>query len=126
MMFKLFIIGLGGFFGAISRYAFSGWILRSFENSYFPYGTLAVNLLGCLAIGFLAEVSELKQIFNPEIRLLIFIGFLGSFTTFSTFGLEVFNLLRDGSIIPALLNLAAHIFLGLLAVWIGIVLARLI
>ncbi len=126
MILKILIIGLGGFFGAVSRYAVSGWVLRSFENSYFPYGTLAVNVAGCLAIGFLAELSELKQIFNPEIRLLIFIGFLGSFTTFSTFGLEVFNLIRDGSIIPAISNLAAHIFFGLLAVWAGVILARLI
>lgn len=126
MISKIFIIGAGGFLGAVSRYAVSGWVLRSFENSYFPYGTLAVNLIGCLFIGFLAELSELRQFLNPEFRILIFIGFLGSFTTFSTFGLEVFNLIRDGSLVSAFFNLALHIVLGIAAVWLGVISARLI
>ena len=102
-MFKLFLVGIGGFLGSILRYITSGLILQIFGKPYFPYGTLGVNILGCLIIGFLSGLSEYKQLFNSEIRLMVFIGFLGGFTTFSTFGYEVYNFARDGQIINVLL-----------------------
>lgn len=125
-MQKILLVGLGGFIGAIFRYALSGFIYRVFEKPFFPYGTLAVNVLGCLLIGFLGGLSENRQIFNPEIRLLIFIGILGSFTTFSTFGYEIFSFARDGQMLASALNLGLHLILGLSAVWVGYVLSRLI
>ena len=112
-MIKLFLVGAGGFFGSVSRYILSGLVYRILGNTYFPYGTLAVNVLGCLLIGFFGGLSESRQLFSPEIRLLIFIGFIGGFTTFSTFGYEVFNFTRDGQIIASLSNILLHIIFGI-------------
>jgi len=120
---RLFIIGLGGFLGAIARYLVTGWVQELSHSVHFPYGTLAVNVLGSFLLGFLVRYAFLHHVFSPEIRLLIFIGFLGAFTTFSTFSNETFNLFADGAITPALLNMAANIILGLLAVWSGQALA---
>ncbi|MEJ2545712.1 MAG: fluoride efflux transporter CrcB [Calditrichaceae bacterium] len=125
-MIKLLWVGTGGFIGAISRYVVSGLIYRLFGKTWFPFGTLAVNVLGCLLIGFLSGIAENRQIFSPELRLLVFIGILGGFTTFSTFGYEIFNFARDGQIISSLTNLALHIILGLGAVWLGFTFSKMI
>ncbi len=125
-MFKIFSIGLGGFVGALSRYAVGGLVHRLLKNPWFPFGTITVNILGCLVIGFLSGLVENRQMFSPEVRLFIFIGFLGSFTTFSTFGNETFNLIRDGQFISASSNVVLHLVLGLAAVWLGNVISRLI
>lgn len=125
-MLKLFLIGLGGFFGSILRYITSGFISRILGKPYFPYGTLFVNILGCFFIGFLSGLSENKQLFNPEIRTFIFVGLLGGFTTFSTFGFEVFNFARDGQILSSLSNIVIHIFFGIGGVWFGYSMSRLI
>lgn len=125
-MIKLFLVGAGGFFGSVSRYILSGLVYRILGNTYFPYGTLAVNVLGCLLIGFFGGLSESRQLFSPEIRLLIFIGFIGGFTTFSTFGYEVFNFTRDGQIIASLSNILLHIIFGIGATWFGYVISKLI
>jgi len=82
------LVGLGGALGSIARYLASGWAQAAAKNGLFPYGTLAVNLLGCLVIGFLAQLSESRGVFIPEARALVFVGILGGFTTFSTFGNE--------------------------------------
>lgn len=118
-MGKIFLIGAGGFFGAILRYLVSGFVQLLAKSIAFPYGTLAVNFIGCLMIGFLGRYADTYGIFIPEIRVLVFIGFLGGFTTFSTFGNETVALLRDGNNVPALLNIGAHIILCLGAVWAG-------
>lgn len=121
---KLIWIGLGGFLGAIGRYILSGWMYRIFSDPWMPYGTLACNVLGCFLIGLLGGLSESRQVFSPEIRLFLFIGLLGGFTTFSSFGLETFNLIREGHWLASLGNIVLSIFLGLTAVWIGFNLAR--
>jgi len=82
--------------GAILRYLLSGWVQAWAKGAAFPYGTLTVNLLGCLIIGFLAQLVELRNLFSPETRVFVFIGVLGAFTTFSTFGNDTMLLLRDG------------------------------
>jgi CrcB protein len=125
-MIKLLLVGTGGFLGSVSRYAVSGLVYRIAGNSHFPYGTLAVNVAGCLFIGFLGGLAESRQLFNPEIRLLIFIGFLGGFTTFSTFGYEVFSFARDGQIAASLSNILLHVILGLGATWGGYAISRLV
>lgn len=125
-MIKLLWIGASGFFGAISRYVVSGLFYRMFGKAWFPYGTLAVNVIGCLLIGFLSGLTEDRQLFNPELRLLVFIGVLGGFTTFSTFGYEIFTFARDGQIISSLTNLILHIILGFGAVWLGYALSKMI
>ncbi len=125
-MSKLFLVGVGGFLGSILRYITSGVIFRILGKPYFPYGTLFVNILGCFLIGFFSGLSENKQLFNPETRIFIFVGLLGSFTTFSTFGFEVFSFARDGQIISSLSNIALHIILGVVSVWFGYSISKLI
>lgn len=125
-MVRLLYIGFGGFLGAISRYALSGWAYRFIGRPWFPYGTLAVNLLGCLIIGFLAGLAESRQLFSPDTRAMVLIGFVGSFTTFSTFAYESFTLARDGELFYSLGNIVLHIVVGVLAVWLGTAVSRLV
>ena len=123
---KLLIIGIGGFAGSILRYLVSDFFSRLFENPWFPHGTLAVNAIGCLLIGFLGGLAEIGQTFSPEIRLLLFVGFLGGFTTFSTFGYELFSAGRDGQIMGAFINFALHVGLGFSGLFVGFLLSRAI
>ncbi|MBN2601266.1 MAG: fluoride efflux transporter CrcB [Candidatus Marinimicrobia bacterium] len=125
-MIRLLIVGTGGFLGSVSRYILSGLVHRLITQAVFPYGTLTVNVLGCLAIGFLSGLAESRQLFSPEMRLLMFIGFLGGFTTFSTFGYEIVSFARDGQLMASLANLMLHLVLGLGAVWTGLALSRAI
>lgn len=125
-MGRIFLIGIGGFFGAISRYLIGGFVQDITRSISFPYGTLAVNVLGSFAIGFLYYFIENRGGLGPEARALVLIGMLGAFTTFSTFSLETFNLLLSAQTRLALVNLAANGVLGLAAVWAGSVLAALL
>ncbi len=84
------IVGSGGFLGALARYGLSGLVQRQLPFASFPYGTLVVNLMGCALIGVLAGLAESRQMFGSEVRTFAFIGVLGGFTTFSTFGYETF------------------------------------
>ncbi len=124
-MSRLLIIGAGGFVGAILRYWVSGWVQRWLNNADFPYGTLVVNLSGCLIIGVFSYLTEGGWV-SPELRSFAMIGILGAFTTFSTFSNETLALLRDGENLPAFANVTTHIVLGLGAAWAGRVLAALI
>ena len=117
-MQKFLIIGLGGFVGAIARYAVSG-LPHKWLNGAFPWGTLLVNALGCLIIGAMMFLVQERRMFTAEVRYFIFIGFLGSFTTFSTFGYETLALFKDAQYTVALANVAANMTLCLVAVWAG-------
>ncbi len=123
-MFQILLVGAGGFLGSICRYAVSGVVQRWFPLSTFPYGTMAVNILGCFVIGFLNGLAESRQLFGPHARLLVFLGFLGGFTTFSTFGYETFALARDADLIRPAANVLLSVGFGLAAVWAGSALAR--
>ncbi len=112
-------IGCGGFLGALARSGFSGLVQRQMTFSPFPYGTLAVNLLGCAAIGVLAGLGESRQLFTPEARGFVFVGLLGGFTTFSTFGYETMILLLHDDYLQAAMNVGLHVGLGLALVWVG-------
>lgn len=112
-------VGSGGFLGALSRYGLSGLVHRHMPLTTFPYGTLVVNLLGCLLIGLLTGLGEARQVFGPEVRLFALIGLLGGFTTFSTFGYETFAMIRDSEYVRAAANVGVHVILGLVLVWIG-------
>ena len=125
-MIKLLLVGGGGFLGSVARYLVSGWVYRLLDEEAFPFGTLAVNVAGCLLIGLLSGLAEARQVLSPEARLFVLIGFLGGFTTFSTFGFETFVLVRGTQIGAALLNVGLSVLLGLAAVWAGYVLARLL
>jgi CrcB protein len=80
---------------------------------------MAVNMIGCLLIGLLTYLVESRSMLSPELRYFLLIGLLGSFTTFSTFGNETLNLIRDGRIDLAMLNAGGQVFIGLLMVWFG-------
>ncbi len=118
-MQNLLLIGLGGFMGALLRYGVSGFIQSWSKSINFPYGTLVVNLLGCLLIGILSQVGEVRGVISPEARYFIFIGLLGAFTTFSTFGNDTVSLFRDGENLLSYINIGLHLVLGLSAVWLG-------
>jgi CrcB protein len=122
---KMVAVGSGGFIGATARYLLSLFTQSQFPNSAFPYGTVLVNLLGCLLIGFLAGLFEMKSWANPEFRLFIFVGILGGFTTFSTFSHETFLLWENSKLLLSFLNLGIQVFFGLFFVWLGYQVVRL-
>ncbi len=125
-MQKVLIIGLGGFAGAVLRYSLNGFVQNITQNSSFPYSTLVINLLGCVLMGALSELVESFGFFSAEIRSFLFIGLLGAFTTFSTFGNESVNLLREGNHLLSFLNVGLHIFLGFGAIGLGRLIVGLI
>ncbi len=122
-MLKIFLVGMGGFLGSVARVLCSNFVQQA-SNSTFPFGTLAVNVIGCFVIGALSELGEAREIFSPETRSFIFVGILGGFTTFSSFGNETINLFRGGLPVSAVGNIAAQLVIGLLAVWLGRLLAQ--
>ena len=119
----LLAVAIGGMLGAVCRYILSTHALRLFGNG-FPWGTLAVNLLGSIAMGILFEVLTSRWHFGPELRNLLMVGFLGSFTTFSTFSLEVVQLFERGLLITALLYIVGSVILCVLGLFIGLSLTR--
>jgi len=122
---QVLIVGLGGFVGAVLRYGLSGLVHR-YTSSGFPFGTLLVNVVGCLAIGAVMSLVECRQLFAPNTRLFLTIGLLGSLTTFSTLGYETFELLRDKELYLALSNVGMNFFVGMAAVMAGWVAAKAI
>jgi len=118
-MRNLLIVGMGGFIGAVLRYVISGGVQKWSQSVDFPYGTLAVNLIGCLVIGMLTRLDEMRSLLSPEIRFFVLIGLLGAFTTYSTFSNEAMNLINDRRFNMAVLYMAAHLVLGLGAVLAG-------
>lgn len=125
-MVKMILVGTGSLVGGILRYGLATWVHRVLDGPWFPYGTLAVNALGCLVIGFLTGLGQTWMIFSSEIRLFLLVGVLGGFTTFSAFALETFALAQDSHPGAAIVNIALQLLLGLLAVWIGILLSHAI
>jgi CrcB protein len=121
--FRLSIIGAGGFVGAVLRYLVSGWVQYRSGSILFPFGTMAVNMIGCFVIGFLTYLVEARSMFTPELRSFVLIGLLGAFTTFSTFGNETLGLIRDSRLDLAALNAGVQVSVGVLMVWIGRILA---
>lgn len=119
----IFAIGAGSFIGGVSRYLLSQFVQVRFYSA-FPYGTLFVNILGCLLIGIVFGLSERGNM-SPDWRLFLATGILGGFTTFSAFSNETVSMLRDGQFLPASIYIGASIILGLLATIIGIFIIKL-
>jgi fluoride exporter len=119
VLINILLVGFGGFIGSVLRYLASGYVQQSTKSIDFPFGTLAVNVIGCFIIGFLAQLAEDRGVFTSESRLFVFVGILGGFTTFSSFGNETLNLARDSQMMNALVNVGANVVLGLFAVWLG-------
>lgn len=124
-MTNILLVGFGGFIGSVLRYLASGYVQQSTKSINFPYGTLAVNVIGCFVIGFLAQLAEERGVFTSQSRLFVFVGILGGFTTFSSFGNETLNLARDSQTMNALANIGANVILGLFAVWLGRIIGHL-
>lgn len=121
-MFKLLALISGGAVGTLGRYYLSG-IVNNFMGISFPYGTFIVNITGSFLIGFLWGISDFFP-FSPNWRNFIFVGCLGSFTTFSTYMLESLNYIKDGNIKTGLINLVLSTGAGLMMVIIGLILSR--
>ena len=115
-------IAAGGALGAVLRFALSGMAYNVLGQE-FPWGTLVVNLIGCFVIGFLSQLFESMTI-SANMRVLVLVGGLGAFTTFSTYALENMNLLRDGQLSLALVNIAVSTVVGILFVFLGVVIAE--
>ncbi|HEY9716135.1 MAG TPA: fluoride efflux transporter CrcB [Trichormus sp.] len=120
------IVFLGAGLGGVLRYLMSPAVQNLSKDWSFPIGTFSVNMLGCFIIGFLGQLAESKGLFQGDTRLFLFVGVLGGFTTFSSFGFETFQLLRDGQILYAMLNAVLQVAIGLLLVWAGWVLGRVV
>jgi len=124
--YSVVFVALGGALGSVSRYLLGTWTQTLSKSIDFPYGTLTVNLIGCFVIGVLAQLAETRGAFTQDARAFIFIGILGGFTTFSSFGSDTINLFRDGETFNALLNVGANVIVGLVLVWLGRTIADLI
>ena len=125
-MLKIIYVGVGGFIGAVLRYLIGGWVHKLLDEPWLPVGTFVVNMLGCLLIGVLMGLVETRQFVRPEMRLLLITGLLGSLTTFSTFAYESISLFRSGESLAAMMNVGGQLFIGLIAVFLGMALAKAI
>ena len=123
-MERFLYIGVGGFIGSVCRYGLSSMLYRVLGDR-FPYGTLAVNIIGCFTIGFLMTLFETRFLVQPYLRLFITIGILGGFTTFSTFSYETIEILKGGNITLGVLNILGSVLLCLVATWLGSVSGKL-
>jgi fluoride exporter len=119
---KFVFVIAGGAIGALLRYGLSSLIQKRFDKG-FPWGTLGVNLLGCFLIGFLWSTFQ-RGSFSPNARIFIFVGMLGAFTTFSTYGLESVNLIMDKEMKMALTNIFCSNILGFFLIFAGFVVSR--
>ena len=118
-MRALLLVGLGGALGSMLRYLLAMVALQD-ASSKFPFGTLAANVLGCFAAGALAGLAEKSAWLDADLRLFLFVGLLGGFTTFSAFGLETLTLLRRGDTTLAFAYAAGSVLIGLAAAWLGL------
>lgn len=123
MIKTIVLIAVGGAFGAVSRYGTALGVYSIFGRS-FPYGTLFVNVTGSFLMGILSIMLLDRFNMGPEWRAAILVGFLGAFTTFSTFSIETLNLLEQGDLVRALLNMLLSVSLCILAVWFGVSVGR--
>jgi CrcB protein len=118
-MIRILLVGVGGGIGAILRYLMSGAVQRAAGGVVFPFGTFAVNVVGCFTIGFLYFLAEAHGMLSDRSRAFLITGILGGFTTFSAFANESVYLLRDGEMLLGGLNIAGQVTLCLLATWLG-------
>lgn len=124
-MLKYFIVGTGGFLGAIARFVIATWIGQKWGRS-FPLGTFFINVSGSFFIGLLMSLFTERFMVNPQWRLLLVVGFLGAYTTFSTFEYETGSLLKDGEWLIAVMNVVFSVFIGFMALKLGEILAKVI
>lgn len=116
-------VGIAGFGGAITRYWLDGVVSRV-TGGGFPWGTLAVNVSGCFLVGLLTTVLTGRFLPHPTVRIAVTIGFIGAFTTFSTFAYESLRQLQEGAIALAVVNVTSSVVIGIVAAWLGVLLGR--
>jgi fluoride exporter len=125
MIKNLLLVGLGGGIGSILRYLCQKWISESYQN-IFPLGTFLVNISGCFLIGVFYALGERSNLLSPQVRFLLITGLCGGYTTFSTFAFENFNLLRIGGMSTFFLYAIASLAVGIIAVFLGSFLIKII
>jgi CrcB protein len=123
---QILLVGTGGFIGSALRYIVSSSLHVALPSVQFPHGTLAVNVLGCLAIGFLGGLGDAHHPLAHAQRLFLITGVLGGFTTFSAFGYETLALAQGGEVIKAIANVLLEVGFGLGAAWLGYGAARFV
>jgi fluoride exporter len=125
-MFKYFILaGLGSFIGGGFRYLVQHYVSRLFTET-FPYGTLAVNVIGCFLIGIIFSFSEKADIMSAPVRIFLATGICGGFTTFSSFSIEVFQMLRDGQFFHVFAYTGLSVLIGVFATFLGVFLFKIL
>ncbi len=123
MIRNILFVGLGGGIGSIARYLFQRWISALYPH-HFPWGTFGVNVIGCFAIGLFWGMSFRSFESNENWKLLLMVGLCGGFTTFSAFTLEGIGLLKEQRLFLFFSYVAANVIIGLLATWLGMLLAK--
>lgn len=124
-MWRALLVGIGGFVGSIARYWVSG-LVQSLAGPTFPFGTLAVNVVGSFLLGMVLSLSLDRGLIAPDLRLLLTVGICGGFTTMSTFSYETVELMRDGQLLASLWNVTGTVLACCASVWLGGVTARLL
>jgi CrcB protein len=125
-MFNFVLVIIGGAIGSASRFALSTWVNQMMQvKSIFPYGTLAVNMVGSFLAGVVWGVST-ETTMRPETRIFLMVGFMGGFTTFSSYALESYNLFDNGEIKAAFMNILANNIFSLILVFAGVITAKYI
>lgn len=117
---RTLFIGMAGFCGAVSRHLIGGWIARRTTGA-FPWGTLIVNVSGCFALGLLTTLFTDRLVPDPDVRAALTVGFLGAYTTFSTFAYDSLKLGQDGAADLAMNNVIVSVAVGITAAWLGTV-----
>ncbi len=125
MLARILFIAAGGGIGALARYGLSGLVHRVIEASY-PLGTFVVNVAGCFLFGFVWTIFEDRLLLSGDMRTAILVGFMGSFTTFSTFIFESNQLMRESQFLLTGLNIAGQVIIGFVALYAGMLLARML
>lgn len=123
-MINYLLVSLGAAIGGALRYFLSNFAYKFFPET-FPYGTLAVNVIGSFLLGIIIFVPAEKELISPQLRLFLTVGLCGGFTTFSTFSLETFNLFRDSEIYLAFLNIFLNLFICLAGIYLAYIISKL-
>jgi len=119
-MTKYWMVGIGGFIGAIARFWLGGYISNKL-GTRFPYGTFVINCTGSFLIGFILTLLAERTHWSPNWRYLIPVGFIGAYTTFSTFEYETFRSMQDGEFLIASLNVGLSVIVGFISIWLGVI-----